>query len=148
MNELAAIAIGLLGGAVAGLMGVGGGILFVPALVIFLDLSQVHGEATSLLAIIPVAIVGTWRQMEYGNVRLDAALAIGLLSVLGVLAGTVVANEVPERALEVGFAFLILFVAAQLVVRALRWEDPQRSLDNAPATTDSSPSRRADNGNS
>ncbi len=148
MNELAAIVIGLLGGAVAGLMGVGGGILFVPALVIFLDQSQLHAEATSLLAIIPVAIVGTWRQMEYGNVRLDAALAVGLTSVLGVLGGVVVANEVPERALEIGFALLILFVAAQLVVRALRWEDPQRSPDNAPATTDSSPSRRADSGNS
>jgi uncharacterized membrane protein YfcA len=148
VNELAAIAIGLLGGAVAGLMGVGGGILFVPALAIFLDQSQLHAEATSLLAIIPVAIVGTWRQMGYGNVRLDAAIAIGLLSVLGVLAGTVVANTVPERALEVGFAFLILFVAAQLVVRALRWEDPQRPSASAAATTDSSPSRRADSGNS
>jgi uncharacterized protein len=121
VNELAAIAVGLLGGAVAGLMGVGGGILFVPALVIFLDQSQLHGEATSLLAIIPVAMVGTWRQQRFGNVRLGPGLLIGVLSPLGVLAGVVVANEVPERALEIGFALLILFVAAQLVLRALRY---------------------------
>jgi hypothetical protein len=148
LNELAAIAVGLLGGAVAGLMGVGGGILFVPALAIFLDQSHLHAEATSLLAIIPVAIVGTWRQIGYGNVRLDHSLAIGLLSVGGVLLGTVVANSVSERMLEVGFALLILFIAAQLVRRALRWEDSQPRSASASRTTDSSPSRRADSGNS
>jgi uncharacterized membrane protein YfcA len=122
MSELAAVLVGLLGGAVAGLMGVGGGILFVPALALFLDQSQVHAEATSLLAIIPVAIVGTWRQQRFGNVRLGPGLLIGALSPLGVLAGTVVANSVPERALEIGFALLMLFVASQLVLRALRMD--------------------------
>ena len=148
MNELAAIVVGLLGGAVAGLMGVGGGILFVPALALFLDQSQVHAEATSLLAIIPVAVVGTWRQIGYGNVRLDHALAIGLMSVLGVLAGVVIANAVPERALEIGFACLSLFIAGQLVLRALRWEDPQVPSASAAPTTDASPSRRDASGNS
>ena len=119
MSELAAIAVGFLAGAVAGLMGVGGGILFVPALTLFLDQSQIHAEATSLLAIIPVAIVGAWRQHGYGNVRIGDAIVIGLLSPVGVVVGAVVANNLPERALELGFAGLILFVAAQLVRRAL-----------------------------
>ena len=99
-------------------MGVGGGILFVPALAIFLDQSQIEAEATSLVAIVLVAIVGTWRQYGYGNVRLADALVIGVLSPLGVVAGTVLANNVSERALEVGFACLVLFFAAQLVRRA------------------------------
>jgi uncharacterized membrane protein YfcA len=120
VSELAAIAAGLLAGAVAGLMGVGGGILFVPALTLFLDQNQIHAEATSLLAIIPVAIAGTWRQQGYGNVRLADAITIGLLSPLGVVVGAVVANSLSERALELGFAVLILFVAAQLVRRAFR----------------------------
>jgi uncharacterized membrane protein YfcA len=120
VSELAAIAVGLLAGAVAGLMGVGGGILFVPALTLFLDQNQIHAEATSLLAIIPVAIVGAWRQHGYGNVRLGDALVIGLLSPVGVIVGAVVANSLSERALELGFAGLILFVAAQLVRRAFR----------------------------
>jgi uncharacterized protein len=119
VSELAAIVVGLLAGGVAGLMGVGGGILFVPALTLFLDQSQIHAEATSLLAIIPVAIVGAWRQKAYGNVRLADAILIGLLSSAGVVVGAVVANSLPERALELGFAALILFVAAQLVRRAL-----------------------------
>jgi uncharacterized protein len=119
MNELAAIVIGFAAGAVAGLMGVGGGILFVPALTLLLDESQLRAESTSLLAIIPVAIVGAWRQHRYGNVQLRDGLVIGALSPVGVLIGAVVSNNVPERALEIGFAGLILFVAAQLVRRAL-----------------------------
>jgi uncharacterized membrane protein YfcA len=112
------MAIGLAGGVIAGLAGVGGGILFVPALAIFLDLSQLHAEATSLVAIVPVAVVGTWRQHRYGNVRLRDGLLIGTLSIGGVVAGAVVANSVSERALEIGFAVLILFVAARLVAKA------------------------------
>jgi uncharacterized protein len=119
MNELVAIVIGFAAGAVAGLMGVGGGILFVPALTLLLDESQLRAESTSLLAIIPVAIVGAWRQHRYGNVRIRDGLVIGALSPVGVLIGAVVSNSVPERALEIGFAGLILFVAAQLVRRAL-----------------------------
>ena len=123
MSELAAILIGFAAGAVAGLTGVGGGILFVPALTIFLDQGQLRAESTSLLAIIPVAVVGAWRQYGYGNVRLREGLLIGVLSPVGVLIGAVVSNNVPERALEIGFAGLILFVAGQLVRRAWRAED-------------------------
>lgn len=122
MSELAAIAIGFAAGAVAGLMGIGGGILFVPALTIFLDESQLGAESTSLLAIIPVALVGAWRQHRYGNVRLRDGLLIGALSPLGVLGGAVVSNTVPQRALEIGFACLILVVAGQLVRRAFKSE--------------------------
>jgi len=120
LSELAAVLIGFAAGAVGGLVGVGGGILFVPALAIFLGQSQLEAEATSLVAIILVAIVGTWRQQVYGNVRLGDALVIGVLSPAGVVVGTVIANNVSERALEVGFACLVLFFAAQLVRRALR----------------------------
>jgi uncharacterized membrane protein YfcA len=111
---------GFAGGFVGGLLGVGGGILFVPALAIFQDKSQVVAEATSLLAIVPVAIVATWRQRGYGNVRLADGLMIGALSPLGVGIGVVVANAVSQRALELGFAALALLIAARLVVRAVR----------------------------
>ncbi|HEX6390292.1 MAG TPA: sulfite exporter TauE/SafE family protein, partial [Solirubrobacteraceae bacterium] len=101
-----------------GMMGVGGGVLFVPALVIFLDLSQVDAEATSLLAIIPVALVGAWRQRTYGNVRVRDGLVVGVLAIPGAALGVVLVNAVPERAVEIGFALLQLFVAWQLVRRA------------------------------
>jgi uncharacterized membrane protein YfcA len=122
MEYLAAALLGLAGGVVGGVLGVGGGILFVPALTIFLDEPQLVAQATSLVAVIPVAIVGTWRQHRHGNVRLADGILIGVLSPLGVVAGVVVSNAVSERVLELSFAGLLLVVAAQLVHRALRSE--------------------------
>lgn len=118
MNELLAILLALAGGLAGGLVGVGGGVLFVPALTVFLGLTQVEAESTSLLMIVVVAVIGTLRQRRYGNVNLRDGLVIGALSPLGVLAGVVVANNVSERALQLAFAALALFFAAQLVHRA------------------------------
>jgi uncharacterized membrane protein YfcA len=118
LNEVLAALICLLGGLTGGLVGVGGGILFVPALTVFVGLSQVEAEATSLLMIVLVAIVGAYRQNRYGNVRLREALIIGALSPLGVLAGVALANQVSERVLQLSFAALALFMAAQLIRRA------------------------------
>ena len=119
MSEVLAALVAAAGGVVGGLVGVGGGILFVPALTIFLDLSQVDAESTSLLMISIVALAGASRQNRYGNVNLRDALLVGILSPLGVAVGVVVANEVAERTLELAFAALALFFAAQLVRRAL-----------------------------
>ena len=118
MSELAAVLICFFGGFTGGLVGVGGGVLFVPALTIFIGLGQVEAEATSLLMIVLVALVGTYRQRSYGNVRLREALLIGVLSPLGVLLGVALANNVSERVLQLSFAALALFMAAQLVHRA------------------------------
>ena len=92
----------------AGLLGVGGGVLFVPGLVIFLGLGQHEAEATSLLAIVPVAIVGTYRQDRYGNVRRDDALLLGLLSVAGAATGVVLANALSGTVLRDAFAGLMI----------------------------------------
>ena len=115
----AAAAVGFVGGMTGGLLGVGGGVMFVPALVFFLGLSQLAGEATSLLAIIPVAILGAWRQRAYGNVRLRDGLAVGALSIPGVVLGSALANTLSPRALELSFAALQLFFAVSLARRAL-----------------------------
>jgi uncharacterized protein len=120
MDYVGAALLGFAGGTVGGLLGVGGGILFVPALVIFLDEPQLRAESTSLLAIVPVAIAGAWRQHRFGNVRVRDGLIIGALSPLGVLIGVELSNAVSERALELGFAALLLFVAGQFFRRALR----------------------------
>ena len=118
MNEVLAILIAVAGGLAGGLVGVGGGVLFVPALTIFLGLAQVEGESTSLLMIVIVALVGAYRQNGYGNVRVREALIIGALSPLGVLVGVAVSNSVSERVLQLSFAALALFMAAQLIRRA------------------------------
>jgi uncharacterized membrane protein YfcA len=116
---IVAALIGVLAGIAAGLLGIGGGILFVPALTILLGLDQVEAEATSLLAIVPVALVGSWRQRRYGNLRIGDAAVIGLLSIAGVVAGVAAANALPERVLRIGFALLLLHMARQLVLRGV-----------------------------
>jgi hypothetical protein len=114
-----AVAIGLAGGMIAGLLGVGGGVLFVPGLVIFLGLNQHQAEATSLLAIVPVAIVGTYMQDRYGNVHRHDALLLGMLSVAGAAGGVALANALSGTVLRDAFAVLLVIVAAQFVRRAL-----------------------------
>ena len=127
---IGAILIGLAGGVLAGMLGVGGGVLFVPGLVAFLSLSQHQAEATSLLAIIPVAIVGTYTQDRFGNVRRADALMLGVLSLAGAAGGVALANALSGRALRDAFAAFLLFVAAQLV-RKVRLQSKARSADRA-----------------
>lgn len=126
MELFIACLICLIGGVVAGLIGVGGGVVFVPVMTILLAKGQVEAEATSLLMIALVSVVGTWRQVGYGNVNLKDAAVIGLLSPVGVLVGVVVANSVPERALRIGFAMLALYMAWRLLKRVFAKppEDP------------------------
>ena len=114
------ILVGLAAGMLAGLLGIGGGVLFVPALVLIIGLSQVDAEATSLLAIVPVAIVGTWRQRAYGNVRVAEGVAIGGFAIPGAVAGVVIVNAVPERTIELAFAVLLVWIAWTLARPALR----------------------------
>lgn len=139
------ILIGLAAGMLGGLLGVGGGVLFVPGLVIVVGLSQHVAEATSLLAIVPVALVGAARQNRYGNVRRDDALLIGLLSVAGVAGGVALANTLSGTLLRSAFAALILLIAAQVVRRALQ-ENGGGSGASASRTAGSAeaPSSRSD----
>lgn len=115
---LGAVVVGIAAGAASGLLGIGGGVLFVPGLVLFLDQTVLEAEATSLVAIVMVAVVGAWRQREYGNLRLRDAAIIGALSPVGVIAGTAAANAISDRALEVSFACVQLYFAFELVRRA------------------------------
>jgi uncharacterized protein len=98
--------------------------VFVPALVYIYDASQVGAEATSLLAIIPVALVGAWRQHEYGNVRVREGIVMGVLAAGGAFGGVALANVLPERTLEIAFAGLMVIIALQLARDALR-EKPE-----------------------
>lgn len=118
------LALGIAAGALAGVFGVGGGIIFVPTLTLVLGLSQLDAEATSLLAIIPVAVLGSWRQTRAGTVRWRDATVIGLVSVVGAVGGALLAEVAPERALRTGFAVLLLVTAARLVATARRASAP------------------------
>ena len=114
-----AVSLGVIAGILSGLFGVGGGILFVPILT-WLGLSQLHAEASSLLAIIPTVMVGVWRQQRYGNVRWRAAAILGVASIAAAVGGAQVALSLPESTLRRLFAVLMIGVAAQIAWRARR----------------------------
>lgn len=120
MTVAIAIALGLLAGVLAGLYGVGGGILFVPTLVLAFGLGQVEAEATSLVAILPTVAAGAWRQHRYGNVRWRAAVVIGLAAIGGVELGVLAAKSLPEQTLQRLFGLFVIGVAAQLAWRTRR----------------------------
>jgi len=112
------VLIGVVAGVLAGMLGIGGGALFVPALVIVLGLGQVDAEATSLAAMVPVALIGAWRQHGYGNVRIRDGLLVGALAVPGAVLGVWLVNVLPEKLIRDLFAGLLLFTAWQLVRKA------------------------------
>jgi uncharacterized protein len=115
-----ALTLGLVGGTLAGLFGVGGGIVFVPALTLGLGLSQLSAEATSLASIVPVVAVGSYRQHRSGLVDWSSAWIIGACSLVGVLAGAEIALRLPESALRRAFAVFLVLAAMQMALRASR----------------------------
>jgi uncharacterized protein len=124
-DVIGALVIGFAAGMSSGLLGVGGGVIFVPGRVFFLSESQLGAEATSLVAIIPVAIVGALRQRGYGNLRVRDGMAVGLLSLPGVVGGALLADSLSERPLELGFAAVQLVFAVGLARRALQPADSE-----------------------
>jgi uncharacterized protein len=122
MTYALAIVLGLVAGVLAGMFGVGGGLLFVPTL-IALGLDHHEALGTSLLAIIPTVAVGTWRQSSYGNVRWRAAVVIGAAAAVSAQAGVVLAESLSAATLRRLFAGLLVLVAGQIVWRA-RGDEP------------------------
>ena len=118
-SYLVAAALGVVAGVLSGLFGVGGGILFVPILT-WVGLSQLHAEASSLLAIIPTVLVGVWRQQQYGNVRWRPAVLLGVASIAATVGGAELAVSLPESTLRRLFAVLMISTAAQIAWRARR----------------------------
>lgn len=114
-----AVVLGVTAGVFAGMFGVGGGILFVPVLVA-LGLDQLEAQGTSLLAILPTVLAGSWSQRRYGNLRARTAIVVGLASIIGVEIGARIATELPESTLRRLFAALLFVAAAQLAWRTRR----------------------------
>ena len=116
MTYALAVALGLVAGVLAGMFGVGGGILFVATLVA-LGLDQHEAIGTSLLAIVPTVLVGTWQQSRYGNVRWRAAAVLGVAAAASAQGGVAVAEALPATTLRRLFAGLLVLVAAQILFR-------------------------------
>jgi hypothetical protein len=121
MTYALAIVLGLAAGILAGMFGVGGGLLFVPTLVA-LGLDHHDAIGTSLLAIVPTVLVGTWRQSRYGNVRWRGAAVLGIAAAASAQGGVALAEALSDATLRRLFAGLVVVVAVQIAWRARRME--------------------------
>jgi uncharacterized protein len=112
---VALVAFGALAGTLAGLLGVGGGILLVPFLVLAVGMSQHEAEATSLLVILPTALAASLalRRRDVGD--LPVALALGTVGAVGAVAGALLALALPADVLRLGFALLLAIAGVRLV---------------------------------
>ena len=124
-----ALAVGLAGGMLAGLFGVGGGIVFVPALVLGFGFAQLDAQATSLAAIIPVALVGAWRQSGDDVVYWRGAVVMGVGAGFGVLVGAEIATRLPDQRLSQVFGAVLLLIGGDMVVRGVRRIRARRADD-------------------
>jgi uncharacterized protein len=118
-HDVLAAALGLLAGILSAVFGVGGGVVFVPTL-IFLGASARVAVATSLAAMVPVVLMGSWRQTAYGSVTWRDATVLGVASVPTAKLGELVADSLPNDVLQRLFAVLLVVTAVQLALRALR----------------------------
>jgi uncharacterized protein len=110
------LAIGVGGGLFSGLFGVGGGVIMVPLLVLWLGFGEREAAATSLAAIAIVAAVGAGLHGLYGNVHVREGLLVGIPAVGGVLIGTWLQQRVPARWISLIFALLLVGVAIDMLV--------------------------------
>jgi uncharacterized membrane protein YfcA len=115
--EIAAlVGIGVVAGVLAGLLGIGGGLLMVPALVLVLGFDQHLAQGTSLLVVIPAAASGAWTHHRRGRWRLRDAAWIAVGGVLGAVLGSATALSIDEDQLQRLFALFLLAIAARMAL--------------------------------
>jgi uncharacterized membrane protein YfcA len=117
---IALVVIGVATGTLAGLLGVGGGVIMIPAMVLLLGEMNVMAKGTSLAVIIPTSITGTIRNRKTANVDVKAAVVVGLSGVVSAVAGGSIAADMSESLSNALFASLLLVVAAQMIYRERR----------------------------
>lgn len=125
MLTLFAFGIGLISGGFAGLIGIGGGVVIVPAGVLLLGLDQHVAQGTSLVAITLTAIAGSVVHLRNKRVMIKDAALIGAGGVLGSVIGTRLALGIDGRVLSAVFGVLVLFVAGRTLFQA--WREPARA---------------------
>lgn len=125
----ALVAIGVATGILAGLLGVGGGVVMVPAMMMLLHLPSAMAKGTSVAVIIPTSIIGTWRNRSNSNVDLRSAAVLGAGGILSAIVGGWISTKMSDTVSNVLFAVLLVIVAARLIFQ-VRAEDKRGSHDD------------------
>jgi uncharacterized membrane protein YfcA len=108
--------IGTAAGAFSGLLGVGGGSVMVPLLIVWLGYGEREATGTSMMAIVVIAALAVTVQAFYGNVDPPNAALVGVPAIGGAIVGTAIQQRVPERAISILFAVLLVVIAVELII--------------------------------
>ena len=110
------LVIGIITGVMAGMLGIGGAIIMIPALVYFLGFSQQMAQGTSLAVMLPpIGIIATYNYWKAGQVDLKVALILAVMFLVGSFFGSKLALTVPQAVLKKIFGVLLLLVAARML---------------------------------
>lgn len=120
LTGIALVGVGVGTGILAGLIGVGGGVIVVPVLMLAFGTSDLVAKGTSLLMMIPTAISGTIGNIRHRNVDLRAALVIGLSACMTTALGAWLATIVDPAAGNILFAAYLVVIAVQMAMKAIR----------------------------
>jgi len=115
-TAIISIVLGVATGVVSGLLGVGGGIFMVPGMVLLLGMGQHVAEGTSLLVIIPTALVGAFTHYRHGFVLLLAAAILGGFGIAGAIIGSHIALSVPSHTLRIIFVAYLMVMGVRMVI--------------------------------
>lgn len=117
MTELGLFVLGLTAGTIAVVVGVGGGIMYVPALVTFFGFTQKDASGTSLAVIAPAAVIATVTNSRAGRVAWQVVIGVSLGAVVGAIAGSQIAQRLDDAVLRRMFAVLLIITAVRMLLR-------------------------------
>lgn len=132
-HSIGFIVLGLVAGVISGCLGVGSGLVLIPAMVLIFAVAQKSAQGISLAVMVPMALIGAWRYIANPEIRVDlrivALIAAG--AVVGALVGSQLAAVLPARTLKKAFAVFLILVAVRIL-----WPTPTPAGADQPAAED------------
>lgn len=115
------IAIGILAGMLGGFVGVGGGLIVVPALMYFLGVNQIDAQGTSLAMMLPpIGILAVWNYHKSGNVNFTYAMIIAISFIVGGYFGSKIALKIPVNKVKLIFGLLMLYTSIRMIYSGMK----------------------------
>ncbi len=115
------VAIGVLAGMLGGFVGVGGGLIVVPALIYFLGLNQIDAQGTSLAMMLPpIGVLAVWNYHKTGNVNFTYAMIIAISFIVGGFFGSKIALKIPVNTVKLIFGILMLYTSIRMIYSGIK----------------------------
>jgi len=130
-HVVAYVILGVIAGVISGCLGVGSGLVLIPAMVLLFSVPQKSAQGIALAVMVPMALVGAWRYIANPAIRVDMRLVALIVvgAVVGALIGSQLAAFLPAKALKKAFAAFLILVAGRIL-----WPRPRSDARSAPPT--------------